>query len=113
MDTIRASECGVRTITFGPAPQNIVQWSIPQGFRAIIQTQPAVANNVFVSTQNPNTSGALTPSWTIQPITAAAGGQYGDRLDFPSGYPNPLWFSGTNGDSITIFIMPCGKYGGY
>ena len=115
MDLIKASECGLRTLTFGAGAAQFIQWSIPVGFRAVIQTEPATANNVFISTQDPNLAGANTPSWVLQPlISAAAGGQYGDRIDFPSGYPAPLWFTGTTGDSITIFIMPCGKgEGGY
>ena len=107
MDTIKAEECGVRTITFAGAPGNIVQWSVPRGYRVLIQSQPANANNVFISSQNPNTAGAATPSWVLQPL--GAGPQYTDRIEFPSGYPGPLWFSGTAGESITIFIMPCGK----
>ena len=107
MDTIKAEECGIRTITFAGAPGNIVQWSVPRGYRILIQSQPANANNVFISSQNPNTAGAGTPSWVLQPL--GAGPQYTDRIDFPSGYPGPLWFSGTAGEAITIFIMPCGK----
>jgi len=110
MDTIKAEECGVRTITFNAAPGNVVQWSIPAGYRAIIQAQPPNANAVFIASQNPLTAGVGTPTWTLQPL--GAGPQYTDRIEFPAGYPGPLWFSGTAGEAITIFIMPCGP-GGY
>ena len=107
MDTIKAEECGVRSLTFQAVPNNIIQWSIPMGFRAVIQSGPANANNVFISTQNPNTAGALTPAFSLLPLAAGVG--YQDRVVFPSGYPGPIYFSGTGGESVTIFIMPSGS----
>ena len=108
MDTIKAQECGVRSLTFRAVPDNIIQWSIPMGFRAVIQAGLNNANNVFISTDNPNTAGALTPAFVLVPIGAAAG-TYQDRIVFPSGYPGPIYFSGTGGEGVTIFIMPCGE----
>ena len=109
MDTIKAEECGIRTITFAAAPNNIVQWSVPMGFRAVIQSNPGNVNNIFISSQNPNTAGALTPAFVIVPFAAGVG--YQDRVVLPKGYPGPLYFSGTGGESVTIFIMPCGESG--
>ena len=107
MDTIKADECGVRRLPFQAAPNNIIQWSIPMGFRAVIQEGANNANNVFISSENPNTAGTLTAAFTLQPL--GAGPQYTDRLVFPSGYPGPIYFSGTGGEEVVIFIMPCGE----
>jgi hypothetical protein len=107
MDTIKAQECGVRSLTFAAVPNNIIQWSIPMGFRAVIQAGAQNANDVFISTDNPNTAGALTPAFSLVPL--AAGAAYQDRIVFPSGYPGPIYFSGTGGEGVTIFIMPCGE----
>jgi hypothetical protein len=107
MDMIRADECGVRSLTFAAVPNNIIQWSIPMGFRAVIQAGAQNANDVFISTDDPNTAGALTPAFSLVPL--APGAAYQDRIVFPSGYPGPIYFSGTGGEGVTIFIMPCGE----
>jgi hypothetical protein len=83
----------------GPAGGGTVQWSIPCGVRAVIK--PDITNTNIVSVSDG--SGGF---WSLNDITAASGVQ--DRIVLPNGYPKPLFFAISAGDSLDIWCMPCG-----
>ena len=92
---------GLRQVRLDGA--NVVQWSVPEGCYVVIQPRSDNANNVNICTEDPTGKPVGTvPAWVLIPPTATNL----DKVKIPSGYPGPLFLTGTAGEHAIIWIMP-------
>ncbi len=97
------SDYGLRQVRI-PAG-NIVQWSVPEGCYVVIQPRSDNVNNITISTQDPTGVPVGTvAAWTLLPGIPATGTL--SELKLPAGYGGPVYFSGTPGEHVIIWILP-------
>ena len=84
---------------------NVVQWSVPEGCYVVIQPRPDNTGDITISTKDPNNVPVGTnPAWSLHPFVLA--NNTTSELILPYGYPGPIFFSGTAGEHVIIWVLP-------
>lgn len=106
--TMQTSQYYIKEIRFtGTGP---IQWSLPERTRILIRPNLLNVNDVTISSDPTGVAGVFP----LRP--PAAGTSTIDQIVLTNGSgPLPLFFTGTTGESVAIWAMPCGKeaIGGY